>query len=318
MKKKAAMLLAAFMLAGCGNGLYDQSMEQGKLALAGGEFDKALASFELALEEKPDDKEAEAVYKQLSAYKNIEAAAEQAQWDQVVEEGNALIKEKELGKSLKKPVEQFIHTAQAAKENEQLAAEKVDTAKQLAEDKKYEEAQEVIDEIKQDENLQAAYAGFASEVDKIAADIQSGQQNEAEAEKEAAVQAAEEAAAAVAVSQKTTYYQKLDRIERGLADLDYIYETGTTVEIREAETERYKRWDDALNEIYGVLKKELPSGEMEQLRQAQREWIKFRDETAEEAASSFSGGSWESVQYKSTQADVTRNRCYELVDRYMD
>lgn len=315
MKKKAGIMLAVLWLTGCGNELYDQSMEQGKLALAGGDFDKALASFELALEEKPDDTEVRALYSQLTAYQDVEEAIEQGHWDDAVQKGDDLLKEQKLEVRLQKSLNQLIQMAESAQKNEQAVSAKVETLQKLADEKKYEEAEELINSLKQDNQLEAAYANVSDQIDKIATDIQSGRQSEAEAEKAAAVQAAREAAEQA--DQQTVYYQKLDRIERGNADLDAVYENGTTVEIREAETERYKRWDDALNEIYGVLKNELPAAEMAQLRQEQREWIAFRDEAAEEAASQFEGGTWESVQFVSSQANLTKERCYQLVDLYM-
>lgn len=325
MKRKAAALLAVLMLAGCGNKLYEESMSQGKLALAAGEFDKARASFELALEEEPGDTDASVMYEQLKKFGEIESALEKAEWEEAEKQADILLKNKDLHSSLKEPLAQYKQSAADGKEQEQAVAEKVKSIQSLTSEKKYSEAKSQLDEMNDDDTLKMAAASFSDELDEVEKEIQAGLEREAEAEKAAAVQQAEEAAArkaeeaaAAKVNQKTEYYQKLDRIERSQADLAYIYENGTTVEMREAETERYKRWDDALNEIYGVLKEQLPASEMDQLRQAQREWITYRDETAEETASGFAGGSWESVQYVSTQASITQERCYELVDRYMD
>lgn len=36
--------------------------------------------------------------------------------------------------------------------------------------------------------------------------------------------------------------------------------------MKEALGETYKRWDDALNEIYGVLEEQLSSSDMDELR----------------------------------------------------
>ena len=56
------------LLAGCGNATYDKAMEQGKLAVAKGEYDKAAGLFELALDEKPKDKEAKQTYENLTSF----------------------------------------------------------------------------------------------------------------------------------------------------------------------------------------------------------------------------------------------------------
>ncbi|WP_100403459.1 lysozyme inhibitor LprI family protein [Bacillus sp. FJAT-42315] len=318
MKRLSVMVLSIMLLTGCGDSLYDESMKQGKLAMANGEFAKAKASFELALDEKPDDPEASGVYEQLVVYENVQKEIENGQWDEALTKVEALKKAQNIEKSLKQSFDELVNMAENGKENERVVSEKVETIKGLVSEKNYEAAQKLIDEMKQSEQLKVAYQLFSNEVDQVSSEIQSGIQQQAEAEKEVAVREAEAVKRkAENESRKVEYYSKLDQIEMGMADLEYIYEQGTTVEVREAESERYKRWDDALNEIYGVLKKQLPSNEMEQLRKAQRKWVTYRDESAESAAASYEGGSWASVQYVSTQAELTKQRCYELVDRYM-
>ncbi|WP_203363900.1 lysozyme inhibitor LprI family protein [Bacillus sp. REN10] len=320
MKRLLVVVLVLIVLTGCGSSLYDESMEQAKLAMANGEFDKAKVSFELALEEKPDDPEASGVYQQLVVYEDAQKALEDGQWDEALTKIKGLLKEKNIEKSLRQPFDELVKAAETGKENERILSEKVGSIKKLVQEKSYEEAQKLMDEIKQNEQMKTVYHLFSEEVDQLSVEIQSGMNHQVEVEKEAAIQEAEAKVAqqkAANESRKAEYYSKLERTEMGMIDFEYIYEQGTTVEVREAESERYKRWDDLLNEIYGVLKQQLSSNEMEQLRTAQRKWITYRDESAESAAASFEGGSWASVQYVSTQADLTRERCYELVERYM-
>lgn len=119
------------------------------------------------------------------------------------------------------------------------------------------------------------------------------------------------------VSLKNEYLQKLNKIEEELAEIEYLYENGNTIEMKKAESIRYERWDAALNEIYGVLKTQLSKNEMDALRQEQRQWINYRDRTAKEESLAFEGGTMESLQYISTLARLTKERCYELVNQYM-
>lgn len=116
---------------------------------------------------------------------------------------------------------------------------------------------------------------------------------------------------------KGYYLQALDRIDMALAKLEKSYENGSTAAMTAGETESLKRWDKALNEIYGVLKEQLPPEEMEQLRLKQREWIQFRDQTADEAAAEFAGGTLENVTLLMTKRQLTKERCYFLVNAYM-
>lgn len=77
------------------------------------------------------------------------------------------------------------------------------------------------------------------------------------------------------LSKKSEYIQKLNNIEKGLPELD-----GSTIEMIQAASVAYKRWDDALNDIYGLLKKQLSPNEMSLLREKQIKWIKYRDDKA--------------------------------------
>lgn len=115
-------------------------------------------------------------------------------------------------------------------------------------------------------------------------------------------------------SKREEYLKKLNEME----EADRNLEAGTTmVELEEQEVERYKKWDVELNEIYGVLKEQLSTEQMDKLREEQRNWVKNRDEVAKEASLKYQGGSMESLEYVATQASLTRERCYELVAKYM-
>lgn len=318
MKKLAAMIVISLFLAGCSN-TYDKAMEQAKLALANGEYDKALASYELALDEKPKDKEATASYEQVVAYKQVEEAIKNAEWDDAFTKANHLLKE-ELASSMKNGLEQLIETAEISKKQDEMVADKVAQIKSATSENEYNEAQKLIHELKEDESVKTAFERFSEEVNEMEQRVNEEikKQEAAQIAKEAAEQAAKETAQTIAIaSKKNEYIQKLHEIERDLTNLDYLYESGTTVEMKEAESKAYTRWDNALNEIYGVLKTQLSTSEMNRLREKQREWITYRDNTAEAEAAPFNGGTFESVQYLSTLARITRERCYELVNIYM-
>ncbi|MGM8215969.1 lysozyme inhibitor LprI family protein [Bacillaceae bacterium W0354] len=114
---------------------------------------------------------------------------------------------------------------------------------------------------------------------------------------------------------KEEYIQNLNKLENEMKSL--LDEADTTLEMEEAANEIYAKWDEALNEVYGVLIEQLSPENMEKLREEQREWIKQRDESAKEESLKYEGGSLESYTYVSTQAEVTKERCFELVKEYM-
>lgn len=91
----------------------------------------------------------------------------------------------------------------------------------------------------------------------------------------------------------------------------------STYAAKHVETKRWELWDNLLNEIYGVLQQQLPKEEMDQLREKQRSWLKLRDESALKRSEKFKGGTLEHLVYTTALADLTEERCYELVRDYM-
>lgn len=117
-------------------------------------------------------------------------------------------------------------------------------------------------------------------------------------------------------SKKQEYKAKLDNIEIGLKSLKEK-EGGTTLDMREAAGERYKQWDAALNEIYNVLKGQLSSSDMKKLQSEEIQWISNRDAKAKKESLEVKGGTMEPLVYTSSVQDTTKNRCYELIEKYM-
>ncbi|MBO1005930.1 lysozyme inhibitor LprI family protein [Pseudogracilibacillus auburnensis] len=110
------------------------------------------------------------------------------------------------------------------------------------------------------------------------------------------------------------YLKKLNEME----EADRLSEAGTTiVDLEEQESERYQKWDVELNEVYRILKETLSKEQMDQLKEEQRNWIIHRDEVAKEESLKYKDGSTEALEYVATQASLTRERCYELIARYM-
>lgn len=117
-------------------------------------------------------------------------------------------------------------------------------------------------------------------------------------------------------SKKQIYKKKLDDIQAGLKDLEGLY-AGNTIEMKSAASQEYERWDKALNEIYGVLKQQLPANDMSKLKEEQIKWISDRDAKAKEESLEYQGGTAEQLIYTSSLAKTTKERCYELVEKYI-
>ena len=117
-------------------------------------------------------------------------------------------------------------------------------------------------------------------------------------------------------SKKQMYLDKLESIKVGLKDLDELY-AGNNLEMTGAASKEYERWDAALNEIYGVLKTQLSKTEMSNLEKEEIQWIKDKQAKAEDSAADFNGGTGASLAFTSSLASTTKDRCYELVNKYM-
>jgi uncharacterized protein YecT (DUF1311 family) len=117
------------------------------------------------------------------------------------------------------------------------------------------------------------------------------------------------------VSLKEQYLQKLTDIKKETEELKAT--DSSTYALKKVANDRWEIWDDLLNEIYGVLKERLSPEEMAQLRDEQRNWIKERDDSALEASEKFKGGTQEQLEYVAVLANLTEERCHELVENYM-
>lgn len=120
-------------------------------------------------------------------------------------------------------------------------------------------------------------------------------------------------------SKKEYFQTRLSTVESQVNELENSPEftDGDMLQLREVVGKCYLKWDGLLNEIYGELKKQLSQNEMDSLRNEQRQWIKYRDSEAEKAGAEFEGESMQPLEYNATRSELTRLRCYELVNEYM-
>ncbi|MBK0148545.1 hypothetical protein [Bacillus sp. S74] len=147
---KRLILGIIILMVGCSNETYKKAMDQGKLALASKEYDTAVASFELALEEKKDDKEAKVLKdqttKMISSIKekssgNIEQAIGLFQEVEKMKDGSAI-----LQSQAKEQKDSLI-------EHKELKGQyigQLEKAEKLKNDKKYEEAKGIVNKIVND------------------------------------------------------------------------------------------------------------------------------------------------------------------------
>lgn len=116
-------------------------------------------------------------------------------------------------------------------------------------------------------------------------------------------------------SLKETYIKEFNRTQKELEEVEPA--DVSTYAMKKVEGDRYDAWDALLNEVYQVLEEELSTEEMAHLREEQRNWLNDRDDTAKNASLKFEGGTQEQLEYVSVLANLTEERCYELINTYL-
>lgn len=118
---------------------------------------------------------------------------------------------------------------------------------------------------------------------------------------------------------KTEYLEKLDNIQKELDALPEKKDSdkGVTNAMKNYYGISYEKYDKALNEIYTLLRDELSTGTMDELKAEQIKWIEQKEDTAKEERKKYEGGTFENVAYYISAYESTKERCYELVNDYM-
>ncbi|MBT2679412.1 DUF1311 domain-containing protein [Bacillus sp. ISL-35] len=119
-------------------------------------------------------------------------------------------------------------------------------------------------------------------------------------------------------SLKAEYLEKLNATKKEIVEMRENPIDDTTFASKKVEGDIYDLLDDLINEIYEELIEQLPSEEMDQLRKEQREWLTYREQSAKEASLKYKNGTMEQLEYVTVENNLTEERCFELVEVYMN
>ena len=116
------------------------------------------------------------------------------------------------------------------------------------------------------------------------------------------------------------FLEKLDKIQEELDSLEIKRDSdaGVTNAMRSFYGISYDKYDEALNEIYDIFKEELPEDTMNDLQKEQLKWIEEKEDKAMKDSEEYKGGTFEFVAYYISLYESTKDRCYELVNEYME
>ncbi|WP_034761991.1 lysozyme inhibitor LprI family protein [Rossellomorea vietnamensis] len=121
------------------------------------------------------------------------------------------------------------------------------------------------------------------------------------------------------VEGKQAYLDKLDNIQKELDAMPDKKDSdkGVTNAMKNYYGVSYEKYDDALNEIYSLLKEKLSPEVMAELKSEQVKWIEEKEAKAEKERLKYEGGTFENVAWYISLYESTKARCYELVEEYM-
>ncbi|GKV70595.1 hypothetical protein NCCP2716_30930 [Sporosarcina sp. NCCP-2716] len=336
-KRLLTIPIVVFMLAGCSGGTsseaYENAMESGEQAVQDGKYDKARDSFYIAREEAPKDEFASRYSELAEKLEGIRKSADDGNWQEAGKKAADLLKQDKLPNIFRTALEELQEEMQNGQSETDRLLHHLDLTARQADDGNPKEAASRLDSMLQSEEWKTYGRSLEKDAEEVKTRIAAAEKRQLaeaeekerlekeEADKRAAEEKKQQAAAAQQPSEPArgtqgVYMKKLAAVEAGLSDLDHLYTEGLTELMIQGEQERYKRWDDMLNEIYGVLKKQLSPSEMEALRQKQRNWIVYRDNQADAARKA--GTAAAERNYHGTLAYETEQRCYELVRGYME
>lgn len=136
------LILLVISLVGCENSQPKKAIEQGKMEMANKEYDKALASFKIALDKESSNKEAKRLTALIDNYKKANDEFEKGNIDDANKIMNQ-IDEETIEDSIKNDIDNL-----KAKINQHDKIDKeIVHIKELIKEKKYDEAKKSIKEI---------------------------------------------------------------------------------------------------------------------------------------------------------------------------
>lgn len=95
---------------------------------------------------------------------------------------------------------------------------------------------------------------------------------------------------------------------------DKLSEAYTTAEMVEYSGRMYEYSDECLNYIWNLIRYNVEEDKYSVILDEQRQWIVNKENSGEEAMAEYEGGSLAMVNYNSTLASLTIERCEELIE----
>ena len=152
LKQLLIVILLSMTLSGCTNTTFNKSMDAAENALANKEFEKASGLLELALQEKENDEDAKLLKNQIDELINIKELSLDEKFDEVIELCNELKSRSNINDIILNEINIMLEDLRSKLseiESENFRKE-IEGAEALVNSKKYEDAKELLEELKLD------------------------------------------------------------------------------------------------------------------------------------------------------------------------
>ena len=116
---------------------------------------------------------------------------------------------------------------------------------------------------------------------------------------------------------KYEYLKKLDDLDEDVKKSKSLLEEESNLKMIEIEESKFEIWNNELNNIYKVIKEQLSEKKYEIFKNQEISWLDERDKKAEDNANKFEGMDFAQVEYNLSLAKLTKERCYKLVNEYL-
>ncbi|MDZ5253792.1 lysozyme inhibitor LprI family protein [Clostridium sp. LIBA-8841] len=120
---------------------------------------------------------------------------------------------------------------------------------------------------------------------------------------------------------KSEYFSKMQEVDNKADEIGEKCNNNpnvTQAEMNSVSYEQSKLYDDELNKIYKFLKQNLSTEKFKELEKSEVEWINQKEKRVESIKKEFEGGSMLPLQVNSAVAEESKNRCYYLINNYME
>lgn len=188
-KKYLGVVLATMVIAsmvGCTDSTFDKSMDAAKISLASKEYDKASALLELALQEKKNDEEAKSLKDQVDELINIQELIELGKFEDASDLCSELEARNDINDIISKQMDAISEDILAKSSEAANAAfkQELQGAEELVNNKKYEEAKELLEELSQNITDTTTYMESVNKINSLLEKCEKGIKEKAESKKE--------------------------------------------------------------------------------------------------------------------------------------